>query len=216
MLDEERQKHASECKSGRGKRCDGIATSIGVYEDAVKGNEAKLKELGPKEPVAPKVENFANLLALFGADKAQVKATLMLGEPFLYTLLFEVGSIVAWGYAFRNRTAERSEQNRRNGEQTSFPPSSDDELPDLSRQFGLVTPNGSRPDGPATRRFAKDEAAADLVTRLALGERFGSQDELRERYGVAKSTMSDWLRAWERSGLIPARRPAGRCKVLSS
>ena len=31
--------------------------------------------------------------------------------------------------------------------------------------------------------LTKEEAAADRVTRLALGEQFGSQDELRERYG---------------------------------
>ena len=44
---------------------------------------------------------------------------------------------------------------------------------------------------------------------LALGERFGSQDELKERYGVAKSTMSDRLTEWEHSGLVPTRTSRG-------
>ena len=73
-----------------------------------------------------------------------------------------------------------------------------------------------RPNRSGGGGYTKDEAAADLVTRLALGERFGSQDELRERYGVAKSTMSEWIREWERSGLVPARTQQGRCKALAT
>jgi hypothetical protein len=105
-------------------------------------------------PVAPKAEKFAEILGLFGADKAQAKAVLSLLEPFLYTLLFEYGSIVGWGYAFRRRSASSSAER---------------------------SPN--RGGGRKVRRFTKEEAAADLVTRLALGERFRSQDELCERYG---------------------------------
>jgi len=75
---------------------------------------------------------------------------------------------------------------------------------------------GKRPNRPGRGGYTKDEAAADLVTRLALGERFGSQDELRERYGVAKSTMSEWIREWEADGIIPARTVRGRCKALET
>lgn len=74
------------------------------------------------------------------------------------------------------------------------------------------SPNGSGPQGPKPgrrQRFAKEEALSDLKGRLDRGERFGSQDELKARYGVAKSTMSDWLREWERDGSIPPR-PARR------
>jgi hypothetical protein len=178
--------HAEEAKHGGCKAaCKGIEASITVYEAAVAGDQAKLDKLGAPEPVAPKAEKFAEILALFGADKAQAKAVLSLLEPFLYTLLFEYGSIVAWGYAFRRRSASSPAEG---------------------------SPN--RGGGRKLRRFAKEEAAADLVTRLALGERFGSQDELREWYGVAKSTMSDWLSEWEANGLIPARLQSGRCKAL--
>jgi hypothetical protein len=164
-----------------------LVVKAGVaYEAAVAGDQAKLEKLGPTEPVAPKAERFAEILALFGADKAQAKAALSLLEPFLYTLLFEYGSIVAWGYAFRRRSASGSAER---------------------------SPN--RGGGSKVRRFTKEEAAADLVTRLALGERFGSQDRLRERYGVAKSTMSDWLSEWEQTGLIPARLQSGRRKQLA-
>jgi hypothetical protein len=101
--------------------------------------------------------------------------------------------------------------------QTSFPQADDDELPNV-RWFAAGEPPGS-PNrgggGSRVRRYTKQEAAADLVTRLALGERFGSQNELKRRYGVAKSTMSDWLQDWEANGLIPARLQTGRRKALA-
>lgn len=73
---------------------------------------------------------------------------------------------------------------------------------------------GSKPF--RTVRVAKDAALADLNRRLAAGERFGSQDELKTRYGVAKSTMSNWLGDWEAAGLIPSRQQAGRCKMVAA
>jgi hypothetical protein len=74
------------------------------------------------------------------------------------------------------------------------------------------SPAGTGP-GPG-RKARKDAALADLLTRLALGEWFGSQDELASRYRVPKSTMSDWLREWEAAGLIPERRTVGRFKQV--
>lgn len=111
-------------------------------------------------------------------------------------------------------TAEQP--NRLDRDQTSYPPPNGGDLPDC-RWFGPDKTNGS-PDsggGRIVRRFSKQQAAADLVTRLALGERFESQDELKERYGVAKSTMSDWLKEWEADGMIPARLQSGRRKQLA-
>ena len=102
MLAEERALKAAEIKNGGcGKVCQGFDASIQVYQSAVDGDEAKLKGLGAPEPVAPKAEKFAEMVALFGADKAKAKALATLLEPFLYTLLFEYGSIVAWGYLFK-------------------------------------------------------------------------------------------------------------------
>jgi hypothetical protein len=74
------------------------------------------------------------------------------------------------------------------------------------------SPAGTGPK--PSRKARKDAALADLLTRLALGERFGSQDELASRYLVPKSTMSDWLREWEAAGLIPERRTVGRFKQV--
>jgi hypothetical protein len=64
------------------------------------------------------------------------------------------------------------------------------------------------------RTFSKDEALAALLTDLALGRGFGSQDKLAERFNRPKSTISVWLKDWTKQGLIPERSVRGRCKEL--
>lgn len=92
---------ARECKTGKGKRCDGIQATISVYEAAVKGHVADLEKLGPQRPINAKAAEGAKIAALLGADEMKAKAALMLLEPFLWTLFFEFGSIVSLGFAFR-------------------------------------------------------------------------------------------------------------------
>lgn len=55
-----------------------------------------------------------------------------------------------------------------------------------------------------------------LTTDFALGRTIGSQRELCERFGVARSTLSDWLASWERDGRLPRRQVIGRTKVLAA
>jgi len=93
---------ARECKTGRGKRCDGIQATIAVYSAAVKGHQADLDRLGPAKPVNPEAEQFAELAAVFGFNKEKVKAAAVLGVPFLTTLLMELGGIWSFGYGFRH------------------------------------------------------------------------------------------------------------------
>lgn len=61
----------------------------------------------------------------------------------------------------------------------------------------------------------REQAEADLVTMLALGQSVPSQESLSVRWNRPKQTVSDWLRAWESDGLIPARRQIGRQKSLA-
>ena len=63
--------------------------------------------------------------------------------------------------------------------------------------------------------FTRLQAERDLVTRLAFGETIASQDELAARWSVDKSTVSRWLKRWERKRLIPRRQPVGRFKTLT-
>lgn len=101
MLTEAQASLARECKTGKGKRCEGIAATIGVYEAAVKGHVADLEKLGPQKPVNAKAAEGAKIAALFGANEAKAKAAFMLAEPFFWTLFFSIGSIVSLGFAFR-------------------------------------------------------------------------------------------------------------------
>lgn len=102
MLSEAQADLARECKSGRGKRCEGIEATIGVYSAAVKGHMADLEKIGAPKPVHAKATQGAKIAALLGADEAKAKAALLLIEPFLWTLFFEWGSIVSLGYACRS------------------------------------------------------------------------------------------------------------------
>lgn len=236
-ITEYRKAADKECASGEGSRCRGARSSVTFYENSAKGTEARLKLLETPKPVDPSAEAFGNLAAALGFNKDKAKALSMLFMPYFVVLFFEFGTTISFGYAFspkRLPKTARSDQLVAGSDKpalTQIGSVTDDELFALKQQFEAEQPNGSpnlprgggqsvpkRPNGPKPNgsRFTKEEAAADLVTRLALGERFGSQDELRERYGVAKSTMSEWLTDWTSEGIIPARTVQGRCKALAN
>jgi hypothetical protein len=104
MLDEERKSLSKECATGNGGKCAGKYVTVGTYEDAVAGIDAKLQKLGPELPVAPKAEKMAEVIATFtGKDQAQVKRVLMLIEPFTYSLIFELCALVSFGFGFGHR-----------------------------------------------------------------------------------------------------------------
>jgi hypothetical protein len=208
-IKEKRELADKECASGEGRRCLGVRSSVEFYENSAKGTEARLALMAPAKPVAPEAEQLGIIAEALGYDKERVRAIAVLLAPFLTTLFLEFGTIVSFGFAFSPKRKVVREVTKNLGtEQTSFAADGSE-----GRWFAPDPPNGSPNRGGG--RYTKDEAAADLVTRLALGERFASQDELKERYGVAKSTMSDWLNEWERSGLVPARTQSGRCKSLA-
>lgn len=193
MLAEARERHATECATGRGKRCDGIAATIRVYEDAVKGNYADISKLGPPVPVAPKAEKMAALAAIFGADKTRAKALLILVEPFAYTLFFELGSIISLGYGLGGRR---------------FPVPSP-----IAPSFKRNRRNGG--NGCQQRATSKRRAEQDLIARLSTGATIEAQDDLAETWKVNKGTISKWVAEWERNGTIPARQQVGRRKMLA-
>lgn len=63
--------------------------------------ERDIAALGPQKPVNAKAERLAEMAALFGFDKLKTMASFSLLEPLLWTLFFEIGSIVSLGFAFR-------------------------------------------------------------------------------------------------------------------
>jgi len=205
------------------KPADPSAEALGNLANALGRNGTKAKALSML--VMP---YFITILFEFGFTMSLHYAF----RPFAPTRAAATPTLRAWGPEKAVTTP------------TALGSVSDTELSSLREQFAEPSPapNGSDKDGGATVRkpngspkpsgpngspnrrnrpsrggFTKDEAIADLLTRLALGERFGSQDELANRYtGGVKSTMSEWIREWERSGLVPARTQRGRCKALEN
>lgn len=232
MLDDAQRDLAAECKSGRGRRCDGIRATIEVYEAAVRGHDASLAKLGPTKVAAPEAEQLAELMAVFGFDRAQTKAAALILVPFLVTLFFELGTVVSLGFAFRHGSPDRPtvRQSSDTSRITDFPALDAYDADNVIRFFRPDDRN-DRPDDrkDAPRRPSPAPSAPEhtpddrkqatlqaLLTDLALGRTIGSQREACARYGIERSTMSDWLTEWEAAGLIPARRTVGRRKEIAA
>lgn len=104
MLERAQADLASECKTGAGKACRGIRSTIEVYQAAIAGHDADLAKLGPVQVSNAEAEQLAEIMAtLFGIDKAKVKAAAVLLTPFATALFLEFGVIVSFGFAFRHR-----------------------------------------------------------------------------------------------------------------
>jgi hypothetical protein len=101
MLIEAQRNLANECKSGRGKRCEGIKATVDVYQAAATGYRAELEKLGPAKVATPEAKRAGELAAVFGANPTKVEAAMILVIPFLTTLFLELGSIICLGYGFR-------------------------------------------------------------------------------------------------------------------
>jgi hypothetical protein len=98
-----RRTKASSC----GKDCKDWQTRARDAMASVKALEADLASLGPPMTASPKADRMAQLAAVFGGDFAQWKAGLVLVEPFLWTVFFELGSVVSLGFAFGHRGERR-------------------------------------------------------------------------------------------------------------
>jgi len=89
-------------KAGCGGNCQDWKQRAKEVSGYITTLEAEIAALGPAKPVNAKAERMAEIAALFGANKAKAKAAVMLLEPFLWTVFFELGAIVAFGFAFRH------------------------------------------------------------------------------------------------------------------
>lgn len=205
MLEKAQGDLASECKTGRGTRCDGIRATIAVYEAALGGHDAALDKLGAPRIASPEAEQFAEVMAVvFGADKARVKAAAVLLLPLAMTLFLEFGTIVSFGYAARTQRAAAPRETP-----LALP------APDLCLAAPVEVAE-VEPEPVALGQKSKRECLADLLTITALGQEIPSQEHLRQRWGMAhKGTVSKWLAEWEAQGLI-TRTPAHRCKTVSA
>ena len=194
---------AAIAKCGQGRSCtDATRATIGVYEGAVAGHQHRLDRLQPTAPDAGERRIALLVAALSGRSEADMRALVANVLPALLGLMLELGSLSCAMYGF---AASRS---RTDVPASIVRPSDDRPGP----TGGVLVAPEPRPDRPSSR---KDAVLAGLLTDLGLGRGFPSQRDLCARYGVPSSTLSDWLKEWEASGLIPARRIVGRRKQLA-
>jgi hypothetical protein len=122
MLRDTQRELARECKTGKGRKCEGIKATVDVYEAAAKGHKAELDRLGPAKVAVPEAKRAGELAAVFGADPAKVEAAMILVIPFLTTLFLELGSIICLGYGFRPTRKSAGNDNRPVVEVEPLPP----------------------------------------------------------------------------------------------
>lgn len=152
MLAKAQQALAKECASGKGKRCDGIRSTISVYEAAAAGHQATIDRLGPPKLVAPEEEQFAKLAAtFFSVDKDRTKAATIMAKPFLVSAICEFGVILCFGFAFRGERKTIAAETISEKTTLSSPEIDWSDLP-TPAMFAGELPDPTPPRGPKKRK----------------------------------------------------------------
>ena len=111
MLGTARARFADECRTGKGKKCEGIQATIDVYEGAVAGYEHKLSQLTTRSPRSGE-QRIAAMLATIPALKmsaAELEPVVGLWAPVLIGLFLEIGAL---GAAFVSKTRRAALQTK--------------------------------------------------------------------------------------------------------
>jgi hypothetical protein len=93
------QKEMKNCKT----RCQEWKQNSSDVQAKIDSIDRDIAKIGPAKPVNAQAEAMAEIALLFHSPgtKEQIVGALVLLIPFAKTLFFEVGSIVAFGFAFR-------------------------------------------------------------------------------------------------------------------
>lgn len=188
MLAEAQAKLPTACRGGEGKDCKGVKATIAVYDAAIRGHKAALKELPPPVTVTGYTHAARVIAALPGVtvnvDALEERLELLM--PFLTVLITELGTIVFAhiGCAHAGRVAPSANDNapsQADTAQTSFP------VPPPTNGGQTVIPD-DHPVVVALRRaqrpLSNDELAAEMgVTK---GEASKRRDEVAGRLDVKR------------------------------
>lgn len=163
----DRQRHAHKMADQEmtgercGARCKGWRTNAADIGNTIASLEREITELGPQKPVEAKSAKMAEVAAMFGFDRAKSQAALMLIEPFLWTLFFEIGSIVSLGFAFRHSvsTVSAPQDTVSASDYTTVPTVSDRELEELRRLLRSAHAPLSNNDIKDALSISKSEAS---------------------------------------------------------
>lgn len=223
-------KVAKYCRREHSGNCQVWTRREAAYRAQV---ELTIGKLGKLEPAAAGDTGLrwtsALLASITGYAETAIRTRLGLLDPLLPALILELGSILFLGLGFPHagtvrpdRPAERPAPSDALG-QSDYPALGEFEArklvalvrPDRDDEGGLSLERQPRPRDPAPDG-PKDRVLARLLTDLGTGRTFPSQQDLCRTYGVARSSMSDWLAEWEAAGMIPERRTVGRRKALGT
>jgi len=238
-----REVMAAECRTGKGTKCDGTSYSVRTYEAAIDGYNAKLARLGPEVNPRAGYERSAAFLAALPyvtAPPEAIAAALERLMPRAPVIVIELAGLAFALFAFGHRRGPKVRSNGSAAAPAGRSEASEADMgipmSDRPAKRTETRTQAQRPDGPKVRKQAtgrsgstgqrrgpsggqsattREQAEADLLTLLALGQSVPSQRTLAERWDRPKQTVSDWLTTWEADGLIPSRRQVGREKMLA-
>lgn len=190
------RERGTKCKT----RCQDWEKAAGDARQVIKVLESEIKVLGAPKPVDAKATKAGELAAVFGFDRNRAAAIAALIEPFLWTIFFEIGSIVSLGFAFRPvkvDTSVRPVQVSDTSGQSDFPHIVNSDMTNVRLLFEAANDDPSGPKGgtrATPKKWTKDELIAELKALEDSGLPFPAQQRIVEEYGVARATLSDWLK----------------------
>lgn len=196
MLADAQRSHGAECRTGKGKRCDGIAATVAVYAAAVKGHQATLAELGPERRPDAGYAHAGQVLAALPfvtADAGDIAARLSLLLPFLVVLISELGTIVFVHIGIGSATMS-TRKSTADSSQTSFPDNVGGVDPRWFSALDAPEPPNGGPSGPNGGQRVRTSLPANVVPLRqvhpviaaleSVGGGVGSNKELAKLMGV--------------------------------
>ena len=200
MLAEAEGRVSANCADGDGKLCKGAKATVAVYTDAIKGNLATLKDIGPEVAEDQTARKVGEVVALMGGDAARTIALVDTFRPFILSLFAELTAIVALGFALGHGGAPQ--RHAKPSFQTTTP-----------TKMTVIEPVATPIGKPTLRVVASREHvalptpstgkfASWLDTLPVGGEVSGTQRELAIRAGVALSALQRGLDRASRAGTV--------------
>jgi hypothetical protein len=174
---------ASECASGKGKKCEGVTYVLNQRLAYQKELKAQLEAAKAPAPVDAGLDVISALAAWFGHDKAATASAIRTIEPFALPILFEIGAVFFFGYGFGQR-------------RISVPV--DDSVSTVSEPKALSFENekGDR----------SDQEIEDIKKALSGLGHAVTNDQLASILGCSKSEASKRWRRCAEAGVLKAQR----------
>lgn len=157
-----------------GQKCKGWEAAAADARNVIRVLESEVRTLGAPKPVDAKADKAGELAAVFGFNRQKATALAALIEPFLWTIFFEIGSIVSLGFAFRptvSRISNVSEQSSGGGipQKSQIRLVDDHEITALRCVFNTSNGPLTNDELAARLKCSKSEASKRVSKAINLG-----------------------------------------------